>query len=442
MLIPRLKIVGKLVIATAILSLGFSISVERFSFLPFQSINQAIAQNSLNTRQQKKIALVIGNANYQVGKLDTPLNDATDMAAALKELGFEVILIKDSSKRKMNDALDQFSTRIKKGYVGLFYYAGHGMQLEGENYLIPVNAQIKAEKDVEYESMPLGKILGRMESAGNRINIVILDACRDNPFRKFSRSSNRGLTTPVQTASGTLIVFATAPGKVASDGIGSNRNGLFTSYLLKYIKTPNKDVETILRYVRTNVAKDTKNYQVPWNSSSLTGEFAFNQKSGTTTSPSVISPPIPKPRPTQVTPKPQPSPSPQLTAKTFNNRGISKKKLGDYQGAIADYNQAIKLKPDYAEAYTNRGIAKYNLGISKYSMEYLQGAIWDYDKALKLKPDDAEAYYNRGLSYKYFGYSPNAINDFLQVKKLYQQQNNQTGYQASLDRLKELGVSN
>jgi hypothetical protein len=316
------------------------------------------------------------------------------------------------------------------------------MQVEGENYLIPVNAQIKAEKDVEYESMPLGKILGRMESAGNRINIVILDACRDNPFRKFSRSSNRGLTTPVQTASGTLIVFATAPGKVASDGIGSNRNGLFTSYLLKYIKTPNKDVETILRYVRTNVAKDTKNYQVPWNSSSLTGEFAFNQKSGTTTSPSVISPPIPKPRPTQVTPKPQPSPSPQLTAKTFNNRGISKKKLGDYQGAIADYNQAIKLKPDYAEAYTNRGIAKYNLGISKYSMEYLQGAIWDYDKALKLKPDDAEAYYNRGLSYKYFGYSPNAINDFLQAKKLYQQQNNQTGYQASLDRLKELGVSN
>jgi tetratricopeptide (TPR) repeat protein len=156
-----------------------------------------------------------------------------------------------------------------------------------------------------------------------------------------------------------------------------------------------------LRYVRTNVAKDTKNYQVPWNSSSLTGEFAFNQKSGTTTSPSVISPPIPKPRPTQVTPKPQPSPSPQLTAKTFNNRGIS-----------------------------------------KYSMEYLQGAIWDYDKALKLKPDDAEAYYNRGLSYKYFGYSPNAINDFLQAKKLYQQQNNQTGYQASLDRLKELGVSN
>lgn len=289
MFIPRLKIVGKLVIATTILSFGFSISVESFNFLPFQSINQAIAQNSLNTRQQKRIALVIGNANYQVGKLGTPLNDATDMAAALKELGFEVILLKDSSKREMNDALDQFSTRINQGYVGLFYYAGHGMQVEGENYLIPVNAQIKAEKDVEYESMPLGKILGRMESADNQINIVILDACRDNPFRKFSRSSSRGLTTPVQPASGTLIVFATAPGKVASDGMG--RNGLFTSYLLKYIKTPNLDVDLMLRQVRSNVAKDTKNYQVPWNSSSLTGDFAFNQ----TPTQSAKNTPIPKP---------------------------------------------------------------------------------------------------------------------------------------------------
>jgi hypothetical protein len=308
MLIPRLKIVGKLVITTTILSLGFSISVEKFSFLPFQSINQAIAQNSLNTQQQKRIALVIGNANYQVGKLDTPLNDATDMADALKELGFKVILLKDSTKREMNDALDQFSTRINQGYVGLFYYAGHGMQVEGENYLIPVNAQIKAEKDVEYESIPLGKILGRMESAGNQINIVILDACRDNPFRKFSRSSSRGLTTPVQPASGTLIAFATAPGKVASDGIG--RNGLFTSYLLKYIKTPNLDVDLMLRQVRSNVAKDTKNYQVPWNSSSLTGEFSFNQKAETT-SPIVTSSPFAKPSPsiaTVTTPKPTPSP--------------------------------------------------------------------------------------------------------------------------------------
>ncbi|GBL15156.1 Ycf53-like protein [Microcystis aeruginosa NIES-1211] len=310
MSISRLKLLGYLTITTTILSVAMWMSPERDKFLPFKGINQAVTQNLPNTQQQQRIALVIGNANYTVGKLKTPLNDATDMANALKELGFEVILLKDSSKRQMDDALDQFTTRINQGYVGLFYYAGHGMEVEGENYLIPVNAQIKYEKDVEYESMPLGKILGRMEDAGNRINIVILDACRDNPFRKFWRSSSRGLTAPLQAVSGTLIAFATAPGKVASDGTG--RNGLFTSYLLKYIKTPNMEVDLMLRKVRSDVAKDTNDYQVPWTSSSLIGEFAFNQKTETT-SPIVTSPPVPKPSPSIAavqTPKPTPSPRP------------------------------------------------------------------------------------------------------------------------------------
>ena len=308
MSISRLKLLGYLTITTTILSVAMWMSPERGKFLPFKGINQAVTQNRPNTQQQQRIALVIGNANYTVGKLKTPLNDATDMANALKELGFEVILLKDSSKRQMDDALDQFTTRINQGYVGLFYYAGHGMEVEGENYLIPVNAHIKYKKDVEYESMPLGKILGRMEDAGNRINIVILDACRDNPFRKFWRSSSRGLTAPLQAVSGTLIAFATAPGKVASDGTG--RNGLFTSYLLKYIKTPNMEVDSMLRKVRSDVAQNTNNYQVPWTSSSLIGEFAFNQKTETT-SPIVTSSPVPKPSPSiAVVPTPKPTPSP------------------------------------------------------------------------------------------------------------------------------------
>jgi hypothetical protein len=303
----RLKIFGKLAISVIILMMVSSCSTEPKS----RSQVTPVPQNSLNLQQQQRIALVIGNENYQVGKLDTPLNDATDMANALKELGFEVILLKDSSKRQMDDALDQFFTRINQGYVGLFYYAGHGMEVEGENYLIPVNAQIKAEKDIQYESMPLGKILGRMEGAGNRINIVILDACRDNPFRKFWRSSSRGLTAPVQAASGTLIAFATAPGKVASDGTG--RNGLFTSYLLKYIKTPNMEVDLMLRKVRSDVAQNTKDYQVPWTSSSLIGEFAFNQKTETTPPP-VTSSPVPKPSPSiAVVPTLKPTPSPLLS---------------------------------------------------------------------------------------------------------------------------------
>ncbi|GCE58359.1 GUN4 domain-containing protein [Microcystis aeruginosa] len=308
MSISRLKLLGYLTITTTILSVAMWMSPERGKFLPFKGINQAVTQNRPNTQQQQRIALVIGNANYTVGKLKTPLNDATDMANALKELGFEVILLKDSSKRQMDDALDQFTTRINQGYVGLFYYAGHGMEVEGENYLIPVNAHIKYEKDVEYESMPLGKILGRMEDSGNRINIVILDACRDNPFRKFWRSSSRGLTAPSQATSGTLIAFATAPGKVASDGTG--RNGLFTSYLLKYIKTPNMEVDSMLQKVRSDVAQNTNNYQVPWTSSSLIGEFAFNQKTETTP-PIVTSSPVPNPSPSiAVVPTPKPTPSP------------------------------------------------------------------------------------------------------------------------------------
>lgn len=334
MSISRLKLLGYLIITTTILSVAMWMSPERGKFLPFKGINYAVPQNRPNTQQQKRIALVIGNANYQVGKLDTPLNDATDMANALKELGFEVILLKDSSKRQMDDALDQFTTRINQGYVGLFYYAGHGMEVEGENYLIPVNAHIKAEKDVEYESMPLGKILGRMEGAGNRINIVILDACRDNPFRKFWRSSSRGLTAPLQAVSGTLIAFATAPGKVASDGTG--RNGLFTSYLLKYIKTPNMEVDLMLRKVRSDVAKDTNDYQVPWTSSSLIGEFAFNQKTETT-SPIVTSPPVPNPSPSiAVVPTPKPTPSPFLkpgTTLISRSTGVNYTNLRDLLAA-------------------------------------------------------------------------------------------------------------
>jgi tetratricopeptide (TPR) repeat protein len=392
MFIPRLKLLGNWVIATAIFSFGFSVSVERFSFLPFQSINQAIAQNSLNTQQQKRIALVIGNANYQVENLVTPLNDATDMAKALEELGFEVILLKDSSKREMDEGLDRFSTLIKQGYVGLFYYAGHGIQIQQENYLIPVNAQIFTERDVQEQSIPLATILSEMANAGNQLNIVILDACRNNPFRSFSRSlsSSGGLATPAETASGTLIVFATAPGKVASNGRGLN--GLFTSYLLKYIKTPNLDVDLMLRQVRSNVAKDTKNYQVPWNSSSLMGEFYFNQKA-------------------EITPQPQTSSSTQLTATAFYNSGVDKYKAGDYQGAISDYDQAIQLNPDYAEAYRYRGNSKDNLKDN-------QGAISDYDQVIKLNPDDAVAYYNRGNFKNNLGDNQGAIADYNQAIQL------------------------
>jgi uncharacterized caspase-like protein len=277
MLIPRLKFLGNLAITAIILLVAMWMSPERDKFLPFKGIHQAVSQNRLNTQQQqqRRIALVIGNANYEVGKLKTPLNDAADMAATLKKLGFQVILLEDASKREMQESFENFSKQLSKGTVGLFYYAGHGMQVQGKNYLIPVNnTSIYGEADIEYDAVPLGKILQRMESADNGANIVILDACRDNPFSGFWKASSQGLAD-VQSGIGTLIAFATAPEMVSSDG-GKGRNSLFTSYLLKYIGTPNLDVDLMLRLVREDVLKATNNYQVPWNSSSLRQEFSFN----------------------------------------------------------------------------------------------------------------------------------------------------------------------
>jgi len=491
MSILRLKIVGKLVISVALLTMVSSCYPEQQS--EQQSRSQVITspqnssnnqqpkseqqsrsldippnpsntqQQTSNTQQQKRIALVIGNANYQRGKLKNSLNDANDMAAALTDLGFEVILRKDSSKQEMDEALDQFSNRINQGYVALFYYAGHGMQVEeGENYLMPLDAppvpndtQIKAkfEEDVKPKLISLSTILKKMKLAKNQINIVILDACRDNPYSQFSRSYGRGTTIQEQIASGTLIAFATAPKEVADDG-GIGRNGLFTSYLLKYIKIPNLDVDLMLRKVRSDVAKKSSDYQVTWTVSSLTGEFFFNKKPETINSTAISSPvpfpsstpvtistPKPSPSTTLSTPQPQPSPSSQLTAKAFYDSGNSKYELKDYKGAIADYDQSITLKPDYAEAYNNRGMSKfslvYNLLISEYETVYYQGSIADYNQAIALKPDYAEAYYNRGLSYKYLGYNSRYFNDFHYAVELYQQQNNQTGYQASLKELND-----
>jgi len=238
------------------------------------SAERATVERQSNGR---RVALVIGNANYQaVGQLRNPVNDAQDMANVLTQLGFEVILKTNSSLREMETALDQFDRAIRQGSVGVFYYAGHGVQSQGENYLIPVDAQIEVEQDLRYETLAVGQVLGRMEAAGNEINIVILDACRDNPFGRSWRSTQRGLAAPV-AADGVFIAYATAPDRVAADGNG--RNGTFTAALLNYIMTPNQQIEQLFNQVGAAVSRETNNAQRPWISSSLYGYFAFRTDS-------------------------------------------------------------------------------------------------------------------------------------------------------------------
>jgi len=160
----------------------------------------------------------------------------------------------------------------RDGCIGLFYFAGHGIQVKGINYLIPVDAEIETESDVEYEAVDAGRILGKMEDAGNDLNIVIVDACRDNPFARSFRSSSRGLAR-MDAPKGSIIVYATAPGKVAADGEG--RNGIYTKHLLKHMKISGLTVEQVLKSTRIEVMNETGDKQVPWESSSLRGNFYF-----------------------------------------------------------------------------------------------------------------------------------------------------------------------
>ena len=166
----------------------------------------------------------------------------------------------------------EFGRKLKGGGQGLFYYAGHGVQLKGKNYLIPVDSDIQSETDVEDQGVDVNLVLGFMDEAGNGLNIVILDACRNNPFTRSFRSASRGLAQ-MDAPSGTLIAYATAPGSVASDG--ATRNGTYTQELLKFVRTPNLNVEEVFKQVRKSVRNLTQGRQTPWESSSLTGDFYF-----------------------------------------------------------------------------------------------------------------------------------------------------------------------
>ncbi len=222
---------------------------------------------------QDKIALVIGNSSYQESPLRNPVNDATDIAGTLSQLGFQVTLKTNLNHQQMESVIRSFGTQINSGDVALFYFSGHGTQVDGLNYLVPVGEKIYAADEVKYKSVEAGFVLDKMESAGSDINIVILDACRNNPFKGF-RSSGRGFAY-MSAPNGTIVSYATAPGSVALDGIG--RNSPYTKYLIQAIQIERLQIEDVFKKVREYVAKETGNKQIPWESSSLIGDFYFQK---------------------------------------------------------------------------------------------------------------------------------------------------------------------
>ncbi len=229
---------------------------------------------------EKRVALVIGNASYtSTPPLRTPVNDATDIANALERLGFEILRGLDLNYASMRDKVKLFSERLSRADVGLFFYAGHGLQVSGKNYLVPVDAKLNALSDLDFGAMDLDVVLRNMEQAVPT-NIVFLDACRDNPLAKnLARSMaarsgeiSHGLAR-VELGVGTLIAFATQPNNVALDGDG--RNSPFTGALLKTIEQPGLPISDVMISVRREVLRETNNRQVPWDHSSLTGQFYF-----------------------------------------------------------------------------------------------------------------------------------------------------------------------
>ena len=229
----------------------------------------------------KRVALVIGNSAYEnVPRLTNPSNDAADVAAKLKALGFEVVEGIDLGKRDMEKRIRAFAEALSGADVGLFYYAGHGLQVDQRNFLAPIDAQLKSESDLDFEAVQLDLVLKNMVRNAST-SIVFLDACRDNPLAanlaQVGRSLDvgRGLAR-VEAAASMMIVYATEPGKVALDGTG--RNSPFTGALLRHIDTEGASIGDVMIAVRNDVLSETSGKQRPFESASLTGQFFFKPK--------------------------------------------------------------------------------------------------------------------------------------------------------------------
>ena len=222
---------------------------------------------------ETRVALVIGNGDYAAGRLANAVLGARSMAETLRGLGFEVLALENTSYRDMRRGLAEFGERLTADGVGLFYYAGHGLQVNGKNYLVPVDAEIKSERYVSAEAVDAEGVLAEMQGAKTRVNIVILDACRDNPFVTRFRGLTRGLAF-MPSPAGTYMAYATGPGSVAEDG-EPGRNGIYTGELLKALREPGLRIEDVFKRVRIAVQARTENRQNPWDASSMTGDFFF-----------------------------------------------------------------------------------------------------------------------------------------------------------------------
>ena len=221
---------------------------------------------------RRRVALVIGNATYKNSPLRNPTNDADLISNALSGSGFIVSRYDNLTYAKMREVVRTFGEKLSQGDVGLFYFSGHAVQYRGKNYLLPINEDLKHSDEIPSSAMDIDFVLAKMETAKNDLNIVILDSCRNNPLGTEARNLDRGLTT-INAAKGTFIAFATSPGNIAFDGTGSNSP--YTKNLAQAIRKGGLTLEQVFKEVRRNVISETNSQQVPWENSSILGDFYF-----------------------------------------------------------------------------------------------------------------------------------------------------------------------
>ena len=230
-----------------------------------------LAQAPLDVR----VALVIGNSAYAgPAALANPVNDARDMARTLQRLGFTVVELRDGTRAQMTEAIARVRERLQgRQAVGLLFYAGHGLQLDWRNFMVPVDARLASSADVLNQAVDVGAVLDAFRAAGTRMNILVLDACRDNPFGAVA--SGKGLA-PLDAPAGTFLAFATAPGNLAEDGDAASGNGVYTGFLLAELNKPAARIEDVFKRVRLQVRQKSQGRQIPWESTSLEDDFVFN----------------------------------------------------------------------------------------------------------------------------------------------------------------------
>ena len=249
---------------------------QLFMFFIFLSLlnadNRAVKITPI-IRSEQRVALVIGNNEYKgaLPKLNNPINDSRAMKDILQSRGFQVIYLENASKKSMKKTIKRFSQKIKNGGVGVFYFSGHGIEVDGNNYLIPIDAEINEKSDAEFEAVPLKEIVNKMQNANNRLNIIILDACRNNPF---SRGVGDGGLSKIEPR-GLFVSYSTEAGKTASDG-KFGENGLFTKYLIKYIQEDGLNLTEVFKKTRGAVYKASNKRQFPAiYDQTIDGDFYF-----------------------------------------------------------------------------------------------------------------------------------------------------------------------